>query len=192
MIKMMSMLKDLMHKDNCYSIGIRERKQDEGLLFEGNVSPFIIMPISAEEWYADPIVFSKNGVDYIFCEVYDRKTDTGSIGYTILDSITPKRPQIVLKTDSHLSYPCVFEKGGYIYMIPETTTQKDIELYRAVDFPEKWELVCILKHGGEYADSTAFINDEHQILLTFEQFEGDGSITKLHVYDASNMENGEL
>ena len=167
MIKMVSMLKDLMYKNNCYSIGIRERKTKD-CLFEGNVSPFSVMPISAEEWYADPIVFSRNGVDYLFCEVYDRKADTGSIGYTILDSTTPKRPQIVLKTDSHLSYPCVFEKNDCIYMIPETTTQKDIELYKAVDFPGKWEFFCLLKNGGEYADSTVFIDDEHQILLTFE------------------------
>ena len=68
-------------EENVYSIGIRERK--DKLLYEGNYNEFKILPITRNEWYADPIVFSYNGIDYLFCEVYDRKNNVGNIGVMI-------------------------------------------------------------------------------------------------------------
>jgi len=54
------------------------------------------------------------------------------------------KPQIVLEESFHLSYPYVFEKDGTIYMMPETSADGCIQLYKAVDFPYKWEKEKIL------------------------------------------------
>lgn len=189
---MISKIKDLVEKDNCYSIGIRKRDDKKGLLCEGNYAPFHVIPISVNNWYADPTVFSKGGRDYLFCEEYDRKKDKGFISVTELTSINPAKPHKVLETSTHLSYPCVFELNGIVYMIPETTTKKTIEMYRAVEFPDRWEYACELMNGAEWADTTIFQDGENMLMLTFEQFEGDGSITKVNVWDASEIAKGKF
>lgn len=187
----MERLNRFLFEENVYSIGIRERGNK--LLFEGNSEiPFCIIPITQEEWYADPIVFNYQGREYLFCEVYNRRTDKGAIGVTLLDSISPKKPIICLEIDTHLSYPMVFEQSGVIYMIPETTTRKNVMLYKAVEFPYKWEFVCDLLSGGEYADTTVFPNVSDLFLITFEQYEGNGSIVKTHIYDANHISEGVI
>ena len=184
-------IKRLLFEENVYSIGIRRRK--DKLLIDGNTQdPFWILPISKDEWYADPIVFSRQGKDYLFCEVYDRKTDKGKIGVTLLVSDSPQKPEVCFEIDSHLSYPMVFEKDGTIFMIPETTTRKTVMLYKAVDFPMKWELVKELISGDEFSDTTVFREGNQTILLTFEQFEGNGSIVRLNVFNAEHITDGEL
>ncbi|MCR5665017.1 MAG: hypothetical protein K6G17_09125 [Oscillospiraceae bacterium] len=187
----MNKLKRLLFEENVYSIGIRRRS--EKLLFEdgGADIPFIIMPISCDTWYADPMVFRYKGREYLFCEVYDRSNDTGSIGVTELDSLFPRKPRIVLQTECHLSYPCVFEKNDIVYMIPETTTKNNIVLYKAINFPDQWEQCYVLLEGKQWADTTVYIGDEGDALLfAFEQFYGNGSITRLQIYDAGEISKG--
>lgn len=186
-------MKDLLSRINtefAYSIGIRKR--EDRLLFEGNNAPFTVIPVTSRVWYADPIVFCRDGVDYLFCEAYDRETDLGYVAVTELDSLHPTLPRKVLDVGKHLSYPCVFEQGGQVYMIPETTTQKNIQLFRAKRFPDEWEFITELKNGGEYADSTVYEDAEKMLVLTFEQYPENGSITKVHVYDGSQMLSGKL
>lgn len=188
----MNKLTDLLTKENCYSIGIRKRDNLNGLLYEGNFSEFHVLPITAHNWYADPIVFSFNEIDYLFCEVFDRKKELGFIGVTILDSLNPKPFKKVLDIGTHLSYPCTFEIDGTVYMIPETTTKKTVELYRAIDFPFKWEYVANLLSGDEYADSTYYADEAIKLLLTFQQDNGNGSITKRKVNNAKDIVMGKL
>lgn len=189
----MNRLKNLLTKDNCYSIGIRKRNKTAGLLYEGNcTSVFHVLPITERIWYADPIVFSYNGIDYLFCEVFDRRTELGFIGVTVLDSLNPKPFKKILDIGTHLSYPCVFEIDGTVYMIPETTTKKTVELYRSIEFPYKWEFATELLKGDEYADSTYYSDESRKLLLTFRQYKGNGSITKLKVINAKEIALGKL
>lgn len=179
-----------LHKEHCYSIAIRPK--GEKLLFEGNYAPFKVLPITPDVWYADPMLFTWDGIEYLFCEAYDRNADYGYIAVTELDSDAPKAPRKVLDIGNHLSYPCVFEKNGQIYMIPETTTQKNVQLYRAKNFPDEWELVTELQKGNEFADSTYFRLADQSFLLLFEQYCGNGSITRLSVQDAEEVEKGMI
>ena len=41
---------------------------------------------------------------------------------------------IVLEKDYHLSYPFLFEDNDELFMIPETATNKTIELYKCEEF----------------------------------------------------------
>jgi hypothetical protein len=49
-------------------------------------------------------------------------------------------PFAVLERSYHLSYPFIFRWGSDIFMIPETSDNRTVEVYRAVEFPGKWEL----------------------------------------------------
>ncbi|XVF82957.1 hypothetical protein PTKIN_Ptkin16aG0093700 [Pterospermum kingtungense] len=68
---------------------------------------------------------------------------------------------IALDEDWHLSYPYVFNYLGQIYMMPEGSQKGELCLYRAIDFPLKWELdrivlkkplidSFIIDHDGKY------------------------------------------
>src|SRR5262249_32249988 len=54
----------------------------------------------------------------------------------------------------HLSYPFLFRHGESIYMIPETGSNRQVELYRARSFPFEWELSRILLEDIELYDVT--------------------------------------
>jgi hypothetical protein len=63
-------------------------------------------------------------------------------------------PFEVLVADYHLSYPFVFEWRGEVYLLPETSRNRTIELYRAVEFPRRWEKAAVLMQDVSAVDST--------------------------------------
>ena len=65
----------------------------------------------------------------------------------------------VLEEPWHLSYPFLIEWGGDIWMIPESSANRDIAIYRATDFPLKWERHAVLLSGVEAADATIIDHD---------------------------------
>jgi hypothetical protein len=65
----------------------------------------------------------------------------------------------VLERPYHLSYPFVFEHEGQAYMIPETMDAHRIELYRALDFPLRWELAHVLRENVDAVDTTLYVRD---------------------------------
>jgi hypothetical protein len=115
---------------------------------------FTIFKNNLNYWYADPILYKKNGKTYMFYEAYNRKKDCGEIGVATVvnNNIVDKR--IIIKEPFHMSYPFVFDFKGKIYMIPETSSIKKLLLYEAVDFPYKWALTKVLLDNVEFSDAT--------------------------------------
>lgn len=98
-----------------------------------------------DRFYADPFLFSHVGRKFIFFEEYSYQTRHGSIACLEIDERgNYSKPATVLDRDYHLSYPFVFEWGSDIFMMPESCESHAVELYRAVDFPGKWELHKVL------------------------------------------------
>ena len=66
-------------------------------------------------------------------------------------------PQTALEREYHLSYPFVFEWEDDVYLIPESTASKRVELYRAESFPDRWSLAGVLleRRGGRRRDAPA-------------------------------------
>jgi len=61
---------------------------------------------------------------------------------------------VVLEEPFHLSYPFVFERDGQIWMIPETSANNAITLYRAERFPDRWVKEADLLTGLSASDAT--------------------------------------
>lgn len=53
-----------------------------------------------------------------------------------------------------MSYPQIFEYDGEIYIVPETGSGRTLDMYRAVDFPDKWEKSVNLAKDIVFADTT--------------------------------------
>lgn len=132
------------YANNRYAIAFRQR--NEKTLYERDSSGdgFVLIKNTFRYWMADPFLIKYNGVNYIFAELYDKKNSKGVIGYAKLKGNRCGRFHICLREKYHLSYPCVFQKEGNIYMIPETKDNNEAALYKAVDFPEKWKKVKVI------------------------------------------------
>lgn len=112
------------------------------------------IPNEEISFVADPFLLEENGKWFLFFEMFDRETRLGEIGAaTSDDALNWKFVGTVLEEPFHLSYPFVFKEGDNYYMIPESRAARSVRLYRAVDFPVKWELDRVLFQGN-YTDPT--------------------------------------
>lgn len=91
---------------------------------------------------ADPHGIWRDGKLYVFAEFLDYRVKTGEIVCYVLDAALNVIEQFpVMREKTHLSYPFILEDAGEIYMIPENSRSGQAWIYRAVDFPKKWEKV---------------------------------------------------
>lgn len=136
------------------------------LLVDGNTEGFVLIPNTIRYWYADPFLLEHNGETYVFVEAYDRLKKKGTIAWAIIKNGKCSKFKECLNLPFHLSYPCVFVDDGQILMIPECYQSEEITLYRAIEFPHKWEKVgCIA--GICAVDTTPIsINGEKLLLST--------------------------
>lgn len=102
---------------------------------------------------ADPFLFHHGGRDFLFYEAMDRRDTIARIDVAELEGGTLRPLGTALACDTHLSFPHVFRDGDCVYMIPETQSNRRLEVWRAVDFPLKWELHATAFEGCHAADS---------------------------------------
>jgi hypothetical protein len=65
-------------------------------------------------------------------------------------------PVPVLERPYHLAYPNVFRWSDEWYMIPDTSRNKTLEVYRSNRFPFDWELHTVMMENIRAADATLF------------------------------------
>ena len=137
------------HWKDQWFLGIQTRSSS------GQTSPWRIIDPPRTRFYADPFLFSHLGRKYIFLEDYVYATRKGLISCLPIDEEgNGGEPFVVLERNYHLSYPFVFRWGPDIFMIPETSDNRTIELYRAEEFPGKWVLHKVLFSDVRAVDST--------------------------------------
>lgn len=173
------MIKKMFYEDIWF---LAYRKIDE--------NKYTLIKSSKRYWYADPFLFKHNNEVFIFCEVYDRFYDRGFIGYAKFDLERQFKFNKAICKEYHMSYPCIFEYQGTIYIIPETKQNKTIELYKAKDFPYSWELDCILKDNIEAVDSTV-VNFENRLLLYTYINLGKNKVFRVYNLDIENKKLNE-
>jgi hypothetical protein len=113
-----------------------------------------------DRFWADPIVFNYNERDFVFFEEYLFKKKKAHISVAELDKAGKlSNFQVVLNKPYHLSYPFVFNNGTDIFMIPETSGNKTIEIYKCVSFPDKWEFQMNLMENLHAVDTTVYYHE---------------------------------
>ncbi len=106
---------------------------------------------------ADPFMIRIGDRWYLFFELWNLESKKGEIGLaTSADATNWHYERIVLAEPFHLSYPYVFEWNGSCYMIPESHKARAVRLYRATDFPLRWELHATLLEGKNFVDPSPF------------------------------------
>jgi hypothetical protein len=114
-----------------------------------------VIPDPGFRFYADPFPFVHAGQSYVFLEDYDHRSGKAVISVVPFDSRGPAGPaRPVLEEPWHLSYPFMFATEGHVWMIPESSANRTVELYRADPFPHRWVHEATLLTGIEASDAT--------------------------------------
>ena len=152
------------------------------------------VPMPKDEFWADPFLFEHEGRDYVFFENYSYHTKRGKISCGILEGPTLKDVKDVMVRDYHLSFPFIFREGEDIYLMPETSANKRLELYRAVDFPVSWELYSTAFEGELVADPLFYTDsDDQRWLFINKQADGASPMnSELFIYRADSLHLKEL
>ncbi|WP_144063516.1 glucosamine inositolphosphorylceramide transferase family protein [Caballeronia insecticola] len=146
------------------------------------------IPSPQDRFYADPFLWrDAKGHYHLFFEDLPYSTGKGVISHVALDPVSRKwdtTPRVVLERPYHLSYPFIFEYEGDVFMIPETSGNRTIEVYRAAPFPSAWAHHATLMNDILAADTTLL----HEagtwwLFTTIEQGSGP-NWDELHLYHA--------
>lgn len=124
---------------------------------ESSMGQATILPQPDEVFRADPFVVTRDGKTYVLFEEFDYAVGRGHIAAGVLHSNdTMEYLGRVLETPYHLSFPFVFEHDGDTFMIPEAEESNRLEVWRATEFPMKWELFSTAFEGQGVADTCVF------------------------------------
>lgn len=143
----------------------------------------------SDRYWADPHVIKRDGCFYVFVEELMFATHRGRIAVIpVHEDGTVGESQTVLARDYHLSYPFVFEHDGETFMIPESSENRSIDLYRCARFPDQWEHVKTLMDGVRAVDTTLYQSDGRWWLFTNRcDTEGGTTHDELHLYSAEHF-----
>lgn len=135
---------------------------------------YTLLPDDGRRYFADPFLFEHNGHTHLFVEELPLATGRGIISVAEIDErgrAGPFRP--VLERDCHLSYPFVFTHAGGIWMIPEASASGSVDLYRAVEYPDRWEHDRTLLSNVPGCDATIIpVAGKYFMVLTSTRWHG--------------------
>ncbi|MRI02599.1 hypothetical protein GH721_18805 [Kriegella sp. EG-1] len=177
--------KTLKWRYQCFTLFIAK-----GLFNEVILATLKPIDLPKNEFWADPFLFEYKDDTYVFFENYPYTTKRGKISCgklkdnKIIDVID------VLDLDYHLSYPYIFEQNGEIFLMPESSENKRLDIYKCLNFPKKWELHSSAFEGELVADAF-FHDDEHGNKWLFLNKGATTNVpleNELHIYKVESTE----
>ena len=165
------------------SWNVAYRKKQEGLLINDTQIAFKVIKNSYRYWAADPFIFSHNDKIYIFAELYDYVHRKGIIGYIEFLNGSFNKWHPIIEEDYHLSFPFIFKYNGEIYIMPESSSSNSLYLYKAVDFPAKWEKQKVLLSNIKIVDTVPFSYKNNNYAFTLRINSGDKNTMHIIKFD---------
>ena len=149
---------------------------------------FKVVQDDGDRFYADPFLHRANDRTFLFVEEYPYANRRGLISAAeVMGDRLLSAPVPVLQRPYHLSYPFVFEHEGEFYMIPETGENRSVELYRAAEFPWKWELSAVLMEGAVFSDATILFHDGLWWLFVTADWFGASTQDELSIFYSEKL-----
>ena len=133
-------------------------------------------------YFADPFVVYRENKHFIFVEDYSYKNKKGTISVIQIDeNDNQKLYENIIDERFHLSFPYVFEHKNNYYMIPETSENNCIKLYKCKNFPNEWEFCHNLISDIQCVD-TIMININEKYFLITSQGTKDEFSSRLNIF----------
>lgn len=142
-----------------------------------------------DRFWADPFIIYKNHTYYVFIEEFLYQTGKGYISYLTIDENGKRSvPKKIIENTYHFSYPFVFSYNNDYYMIPETAANRTVELYKCVEFPERWEMAAILMKNVYAVDPTILRHDgKWWLFVNIRENEGASSLDELFLFYSADL-----
>ncbi len=142
-----------------------------------------------DRFWADPHVIYRDNKYYIFIEECLYSTQKGHISLLVMDENgNYEKPEIILEKPYHLSYPFVFEYQNEYYMIPESSSNQTIELYKCMEFPNKWQFQMNLMENVKAVDATVYYhNNKWWMFANIVENKGASSFDELFLFYAEDL-----
>ncbi|MFW2177030.1 MULTISPECIES: glucosamine inositolphosphorylceramide transferase family protein [unclassified Moraxella] len=154
-----------------WNIGIAKKSSDLTLDTLTNIcqDDKIVWLAVRYHFQADPFLFEYQGKLYVFYEALNHSWVKGHLRCRVLDSNLHELEDFALDDinalGSHLSFPQVWQTNGEIFLMPESHEKNAIYIFKAIDFPKKWQVVQTIDNG-KYIDSVVFENNNQKWLVT--------------------------
>ena len=118
--------------------------------------------------FADPLFFSDENGNYLFVEAINKKSRKGTLGVFDFNNGLGKFHHLIEEV-FHMSYPFVFKHQGEYFLMPESNNAHQLLLYRATEYPYKWEKYKVLLDGVDCVDTTIYRGEGNNetYLLTY-------------------------
>lgn len=167
------------------------RKLDGPDLFDLGAHPktgWTDLPDDGRRFYADPFPFVHQGKLTLFVEDFIHRLGKGIISAVdFIDGRPAGTPVPVLEHNCHLSYPFIFEEEGQIWMVPETSANGTIELFRATAYPGGWVKETDLVSGLTCSDATLIRHDGTWWMFATVRDGGGAFSDALHLWSAPDF-----
>jgi len=141
--------------------------------------------------WADPFIMEKNNHTFIFFEellIRQKKAHLSVIELSNNDNCKIIKKNKFLTKPYHLSYPGIFEYENELYLIPESSKNKTIDLYRCIDFPDKWQHVLTLLNDLIAVDPTIFyFKNKWWLFFNKQEIEWLPNYTDLYLYYSDSL-----
>ena len=169
---------------NCWTIFI-----GEGHIFTSTLSELNPVQLPKNEFWADPFIINYQRVNYVFFENYNYKTKKGKISCGKIKASSICEIKDVLDLDYHLSYPYIFEEQDEIYLMPETHENNRLEIYKCINFPNKWALYSTCFEGESVSDPFFYNDEQNQKWLFINKNSDSHSLIyyELYIYRVDSL-----
>jgi hypothetical protein len=150
-----------------------------------NMEGFSLLRPPRDRLWADPFVIMHQGRYFLFVEELFYSRPKGHISLLEFDGVGKiANTTIVLKENYHLSYPFLFRYHDQIYMMPETSQNRTIQIYQATHFPYKWELRTVLMKDVSAVDTTLVEGHSAWWMFTTMGADSAPNVDELYLFHA--------
>ncbi len=179
MLKIFSKIKNVFTMWS-WCCAIRFNDDSDTCILNDKQKEFKIVPNSRRYWLADPFLFKKDGILYLFFEAFDLLKCKGVIGYRTVSDDGFGKIQICYESKTHLSFPFIYTDGDNIFIIPESAKENRLYKLKCVDFPGNWE-ECATLYNDKLVDTVRTVIGGKELFLT-EKVEKDNVFDRLDLY----------
>jgi hypothetical protein len=169
-----------------WRIAVRAGHRGSALLSAADMSGFEWIESPRGHAFADPFLIEQDSHVWLFFEDYSHADRRGVIA---CGEISPDgrlgATTTVLASDGHLSYPYVFFDGADAYMVPESSAEGVVRLYRARRYPSDWERVTVL-YPAAAVDTSVWCQDDRWWFFTTLR-EPRGGASMLMLFSSSSL-----
>jgi hypothetical protein len=121
-------------------------------------------------YFADPFLWRRDGRAWVFAEQFSFLENTARLVALPLDDAlhagAPEPLELHGAADCHRSFPFLCELGGELFLVPESSAQRAVDLFVCEEFPLRWRWRRRLLDGVDAADSALLRHADRWWLFT--------------------------